>query len=235
MGTLLSRVFVAHQPNYLPWLGLFYKAGKADVWVVADDVQYTTHSLINRNRIRTADGWQWLTVPVLTKGCGMQRICDVEIDTTRTWQRKHWEALRWNYGKAPYFDDHAGFFEGVYRQKWSRLIDLNVVISEYLVRALGIDVEIRKSSELHLRQERTLRLIDMTVACGCNVYLAGGGASRAYLDEAVFQEAGIACRFGEFQHPVYTQRFPGFEPRMAAIDLLFNYGPSSREVLFGSR
>ncbi len=85
----MSRVLAAHQPNYMPWLGLFYKLGQADVWVVGDDVQYTRHGLINRNRIRTATGWQWLTVPVLTRGRGLQSICDVLMDTTQTWQRKH--------------------------------------------------------------------------------------------------------------------------------------------------
>ena len=234
MGTHVNRVLVAHKPNYLPWLGLFYKLGQANVWVIADDVQYTTHSLINRNRIRTATGWQWLTVPVLTKGRGIQRICDVEIENRNNWRHKHWQALRWNYGRAPYFNEYATFFEDLYLQDWSHLVDLNVAIPAYLAKAFGIEIEIHKSSELNLRQERTLRLIDMAVQCNCNIYLAGGGASREYLDAEAFREAGIECRFSGFQHPVYRQHFPGFEPYMTALDLLFNYGPASREVLFRS-
>ena len=81
----MSRVLAAHQPNFLPWLGLFHKVGQADVWVLADDVQYSRGSLTNRNRIRTASGWQWLTVPVLTRGRGQQRICEVQTQPDGDW------------------------------------------------------------------------------------------------------------------------------------------------------
>ena len=230
----MSRVLAAHQPNYLPWLGLFYKLGQADVWVIGDDVQYTRHGLTNRNRIRTAAGWQWLTVPVLTRGRGPQRIDEVEVDTTSTWQRKHWQALQWNYQSAAFFESHAAFLEAFYQREWHLLAGLNVEFCQYLLRQFEIEVEVRRSSELNLRPERTLRLVDMVVACDCDVYLAGTGGSRAYLDENAFHQAGIECRFTDFRHPTYAQCFPGFEPNMTALDLLLNCGEASREVLFAS-
>ena len=116
----MNRVLTAHQPNFLPWLGLFHKVGQADVWVLADDVQYSRGSLTNRNRIRTADGWQWLTVPVLTRGRGRQRICDVEITPDGDWRRKHCQALRWHYGHAPFFDAYAPAIEDLYAGAWTR-------------------------------------------------------------------------------------------------------------------
>lgn len=230
----MSRVLAAHQPNYLPWAGLFYKIGKADVWVIADDVQYTKHGLINRNRIRTAGGWQWLSVPVRTRGRGRQRICEVEIDRAQPWQRKHWETLKWNYQRAPYFAEHRPFLEAFYQQEWRYLLDSNLALCGYLLQQFGIEVEVLRSSQLCLRQERTSRLVDMALACGCDVYLAGGGASRHYLDEEEFRRAGIACRFAEFAPPVYPQCFPGFQPNMSALDLLLNCGADSRRVLFGA-
>ena len=229
----MSRVLAAHQPNYLPWLGLFHKLGQADVWVIADDVQYSRRGLTNRNRIRAAEGWQWLTVPVLTRGRGLQRICEVEIDPASTWKRKHWEALRWNYRKACFFEDHAEFLESFYRRTWDRLVDVNLEMVRYLMGRLGIEVEVRMGSELELRPERHLRLVDMAVLCGCDVYLAGGG-SRDYLDEEYFLRAGIECRFSAFRHPAYTQCFSGFVANMSALDLLLNCGDGGREVLFGA-
>ncbi len=130
-------MLAAHQPNYLPWLGSFYKLGQADVWVIGDDVQYTKHGLINRNRIRTATSWQWLTVPVLTRGRGLQHICDVQMDTTQTWQRKHWQALQWNYHKAAHFADHEPFLALFYQRQWRNLVELNVALCEYLLQQFG--------------------------------------------------------------------------------------------------
>jgi hypothetical protein len=229
----LTRVLAAHQPNYLPWAGLFHKLGRADVWVIADDVQYTKHGLINRNRIRTLEGWQWLTVPVLSKGRGPQPIGAVEIDAAQAWRRKHWQALSWNYARAPYLKVHGPFLEEVYEREWQRLIGLNVELCLYLMRQFGIEVELRRSSALPLRQERSLRLVDMALACGCQAYLAGGGASRQYLDLAVFERAGIEVRFCNFAAPPYPQCFPGFVPDVTALDLLLNCGPQSRKALFG--
>ena len=229
----MSRTLTAHQPNYLPWLGLFHKVGQSDVWVIADDVQYTKHGLINRNRIRTAEGWQWLTVPVLTRRRGKQRIGEVEIEPASPWRRKHWQALQWNYGRAAYFAAHAGFLEEFYRRRWRMLADVNIALCRYLLEQFGIEVEVRRSSEMELREECSLRIVDMALQCGCDAYLAGSGGSKDYLDEEAFRREGIDCRFSDFCHPQYRQSFLGFEPRMSALDLLLNCGPASREVLFG--
>ena len=230
----MSRVLAAHQPNFLPWLGLFHKVGQADVWVLADDVQYSRGGLTNRNRIRTASGWQWLTVPVLTRGRGRQRICDVQIQPDGAWRRKHCQALRWHYGRAPFFDAYAPALEDLYARAWTLLIDLNVALLRLLLQLLDLEVEVRFSSQLDLRSERTLRLVDMAKSCDCQVYLAGAGASRAYLDAEAFAAAGIECRFTCFEHPVYPQCHAGFVAEMSVLDLLFNCGPQSREMIFGS-
>ena len=229
----MSRVLAAHQPNFLPWLGLFHKVGQADVWVLADDVQYSRGSLTNRNRIRTVSGWQWLTVPVLTRGRGQQRICDVQIQPDGDWRRKHCQALRWHYGHAPFFDAYAPAIEDLYASAWTQLIDLNVALLRHLLQLLDLEVEVRFSSQMDLRNKRTLRLVDMTKLCDCQVYLAGGGASKAYLDVEAFAAAGMECRFTPFEHPVYPQCHAGFVAEMSVLDLLFNCGPQSREVLFG--
>jgi hypothetical protein len=228
----VSRLLTAHQPNYLPWLGLFHKVGQADVWVVADDVQFTKHGLINRNRIRTAAGWQWLTVPVRTRGRSLQSIREVEIAEDPSWRRKHWQTLQCNYHRTPHFAEHADFLESVYAREWPYLIDLNLELCTYLLRQFGIELEIRRSSTLALSPDRNQRLVDMVHACNCDAYLAGGGGSKNYLDEDLFRRAGIDGRFDSFAHPIYSQAFPGFEPSMTALDLLFNCGPASREILF---
>lgn len=229
----MARVLAAHQPNFLPWLGLLAKAGQADIFVLADDVQYAKHGFANRNRIRTAGGWQWLTVPVRSHGRAGQQIRDVRLDAAQPWPRKHLSTLVWNYSKAPYFEAHAPFLEGVYGARPERLLDLNLALLRYLLAQLGIGVDVRLSSDFDLRTERSQRLADMAVACGCDVYLAGEGGSRRYLDEGILRAVGVEVRYTHFVHPRYPQCHPGFEAGMCGLDLLLNCGPRSREILFG--
>src|SRR6266576_4512006 len=69
-----------HQPNYIPWLGYFFKIAHANKFVFLDRVVYPGGSLVNRNSIKTAQGPALLTIPVLTSGRSGQLIGDVETD-----------------------------------------------------------------------------------------------------------------------------------------------------------
>ena len=60
-------ILTAHQPVYLPWLGLFHKIALADQFISFDQVQYLPKDWNNRNKIKTPSGGIWLSVPVLKK------------------------------------------------------------------------------------------------------------------------------------------------------------------------
>src|SRR5712691_3981985 len=111
-------VLTAHQPVYLPWLGLFHKIALAHTFVSFNEVQYLPKDWNNRNRIKTPSGPIWLTVPVLRKGYLEKPIRAIEINNAEPWRRKHWRSLAANYEKARYFDDYAAFFQGVYARDW---------------------------------------------------------------------------------------------------------------------
>ena len=210
-----SRVLTAHQPNYLPWLGLFHRVAQADVWVLADDVPFSKHGYTNRVRVRTADGWQWLTVPVRTRGRGGQQIREVETCGGH-WQSKHWRTLEWNYRHSPHFDDFAPFLASFYRETQRLLVDVNVALCEFLRRQLGIEVETRLSSSLRLRRERSERLVDMALSCGCDVYLAGGGGSRRYPRRVLLRRVRSRAEVRRFRAsgvPPVSSRFRGQHDR----------------------
>ena len=220
-----------NQPAYLPWLGYFHRIAVSDLHVVLDRVQFEKNSFTNRNKIRTHDGWCWLTVPVKTAGkFGQLPICELEIDNQRPWASKHWETVRLNYSKAPFFGQHAEFFQGVYKQNWTKLSDLAQEITTYLLRCFDIRTKLLFSSQMEISGAKDELVLNLCREVGAKTYLSGP-LGRNYLREELFHSAGIEVRYDDYQHPAYSQTYSGFEPSMAAIDLLFNAGPASRQVL----
>lgn len=223
-------IVAVHQPQYIPWLGYFNKIASCDKFVFLDNVQYKHREFQNRNRIRTAKGWIWLTVPVVMAQGSRINISEVLIDNESPWQRKHLGSLRSSYSAAPYFDKYYSFFEDTLNKKWDKLIDLNVFITRYLLKALNINTSISCESELNISTARTERIIDICKALKADTYLSGTGA-KDYLDESLFSDCGIDLKYQEFHHPQYRQCFQPFEPYMSVIDLLFNEGPDSGDKL----
>lgn len=220
----------AHQPQYLPWLGYFDKLDQVDCFVILDQVQFKKNEWQNRNRIKTGSGWQWLTVPVLHRF--PQRIYEVRINNASPWSRKHLQALVLNYASAPSFGTHRAFFEEVYAHEWELLADLSLETLTYLVEALGIRTKLILASSLALPEggDATDRLIAICRALGADIYLSGTGGT-SYLDLGRFSKAEIEVRVQEFRCPPYPQRFRAFEPNLSVVDLLFNCGGRSLQVL----
>ncbi|HEX6504197.1 MAG TPA: WbqC family protein [Terriglobales bacterium] len=224
-----------HQPAYLPWLGYFDRLVASDAHVVLDHVQFEKNSFINRNKIRTRQGWGWLTLPIRTAGrFGDLPINQVEIANETPWASKHWTALRMNYGKSPFFPEHADFFRTIYERRWNKLVDLTREITDYVVEAFRITTPRYFSSELNVGGKKDELVLNICRQLGAKVYLSGP-MGRNYLREEMFQDAGIAIRYHDYSHPTYPQTYPGFEPYMAAVDLLFNMGKRSLETLSPSR
>ena len=223
-----------HQPQYLPWLGYLDKLDSADVFVFLDTVQFKKHEWQNRNRIRTKDGWQWLTVPVIDRF--PERIDQVEINSRTDWQRKHCQALRLYYGKAPHWEPFGPELLGLLEKPWTRLAELNVSVTELLCKHLGIKTPRRIASTMEAREEPTDRLVDLCRVVGGTVYLAGQGAAPrpgapSYMDVGRFPRAGIQVHFQEYRHPTYQQRYDPFVSHLSVVDLLFNCGPESLTIL----
>lgn len=224
-------VATIHQPNYLPWLGFFSKVKHSDCFIILDIAQYTKNSLVNRNKIRTKDGWCYLTIPISRDYYG-SKIYDVKLPDNNEWMEKHWKTIEHNYKKAEYFDSYRGFFRKLYHTNSRFLCDINEEIIFYLLRCFEIKVSIIKASELSL--EPSLRRTDLLIALlktvGATTYISGP-SGRNYLDFAQFEQSNIRLEFHEFKHPIYKQRYSGFEPNMAAIDALLNLGREARRLI----
>lgn len=217
------RTISIHQPAYLPWLGYFDKIRSADCFVYLDTVQFQKQSFQNRNKIRTADGWVWLTVPVETKGKLYDtQLKDLTINPRVDWRRKHRASIEMNYRKAPHYDAVMAWLAPFYDRDWPGLSDLCFEMMLAFNRALGIETEIVKASDLtSVEGSKGDLVLNLCRALDADRYLSGS-LGRDYLDPEAFQTAGIDLTFQSYEHPSYQQAYPGFEPYMAVIDLLMN-------------
>jgi len=230
-------ILTGHQPNYLPYAGFFHKISQADVFAVVDNVQFVkrgTFGWMNRNRIRTREGWMWLTVPVLTKGKYHQLISDTQINNDLAWGKKHFNAIYHNYHRSAYFKRYIGFFEEVYKKRWDNFCDLSTEIIAYLIEELGIRVKTVKCSQIGVEGKAAGYVIDMCKRLKADTYLSGIHG-KDYLDESLFLKENIKLAYQEWSQPVYKQQFEGFIPELSVVDLLFNCGPDSREILSGRK
>ena len=220
-----------HQPQFIPWLGYFDKIDQSDVFIFLDNVQYKKNEYQNRNRIKTVDGWQWLTVPVLYKF--PQKINEVRINNKIDWKKKHLHALITNYSRSKYFERYIGYFKELYSKEWEFISDINMEVTRQLAEFLGIKNKFLVASKLApelIGEEPTERLIELCRLSKSDTYLAGKDGAK-YMDVEKFTKSGIKLTFQDFKHPVYNQLFGKFEPNMSVIDLLFNHGEESLEII----
>lgn len=223
---------VVLQPSYLPWLGYFDQINRADVFVFYDDVQYDKNGWRNRNRIKTPQGWQWITVPVITRNRFGAPISDVEIDNKTLWAAKHLKTLVQNYSKSPYFKEYIRLFKAIYSREWSRIAGLDIALIKSISEVLGINTKFATSSELNLEGDRLERLLKICTKFGADRYLTGESA-KDYMDEGVFSSHGVEVEYQNYRHPVYPQLYGEFISHLSVVDLLFNCGPESLSVIAG--
>jgi hypothetical protein len=219
------KVFIT-QSNYIPWKGYFDAINQADVFVMYDDMQYTKNDWRNRNQIKTPAGAQWLTIPV-KKVALDQKICETEV-ADQQWRKKHWKTIVQNYSKSTHFDDVAPAFEELYLQDDEVMLSkVNAQFIRVINKQLGISTEIRSSAEFDLNAERTQKLVNICSELNADTYLSGP-AAKNYLNESLFQKAGIEVEWLDYSgYPEYPQLFGDFIQGVTVLDLLFNTGSAA--------
>ena len=221
-----------NQPAYLPWLGYFDRIHMSDIHIVLDHVQYEKNSMINRNKVRTKQDWTWLTVPVKTKGnFGDLAINKLKIDGAQAWAKKHFNTICFSYSKSKYFSQYIDFFEHIYKEKeWSSISSIIREINNYILCELKIKTEIIYSSDLDINTSKSQLLIDICNRFAATTYVSGP-LGRDYLDDKLFSEKNMDVIYHDYQHPKYEQVYDKFVSHMSIIDLMFNCGDNSLEIL----
>ncbi len=226
----MKRVAII-QSNYIPWKGYFDLIASVDEFILFDDVQYTRRDWRNRNRIKTAQGLKWLTIPVQVKGRYHQRIDETMISDL-DWAESHWRTLRHAYRAAECFDAFAPRIQSLYETASSdRLSDVNRHFLEEVCGMLGIETKLSWSTDYGAGGVKGERLLELCLKAGADEYVSGPSA-RAYLDEARFAEAGVAVRWFDYPaYPEYRQLHPPFEHGVTVLDLILNMGETARDYM----
>jgi len=215
----------AHQPHYLPWIGYLNKIHLSDVFMIMDNMNYTNNGFINKNRIMSTRGVQFINVPLI-KPYGLNTKINQLLIETRTranWNKKHLRTIKHNYESGKGFNDFFPIIEPILEKKYELHIDLLTSLLESILTYLEIDTKIIFASNLNTTGKKETELITNIIKdSGCNEMLLGMGASVKYVNYEYVHKSGYNLLIQKLEHPIYTQKSRSFTPGISIIDLIFN-------------
>ena len=218
------------QSNYIPWKGYFDLINMVDEFIFYDEVQYTKNDWRNRNKIKTPQGIQWLTIPVRQESLD-QKIKDTKI-SDKKWNIKHWRTISQNYSKAKYFKDYKDIFEELYLTcDEEYLSQINYKFITTINEILEIKTKLSWSSEFELVDGQTEKLLGICKDCNADIYLSGP-AAKDYFNEDLAKQENIKVEWMDYSgYKEYEQLNPPFEHGVSILDLIFNEGNRAKEFM----
>ncbi len=225
------------QSSYIPWKGYFDIIHDVDVFIFLDNVQFTKQDWRNRNKVKTNDGAKWLSVPVKASKHHMgQQIHEVIVDSSNSWQKKHFNTFQMSYAKAKYYADYKYLIEDFYLdKKWESLSEMNIYMIRKICDVFGVTAEFYNSKDFDFDGTKTDKLVNMCKHFGSNYYLSGP-AAKDYIEPEKFKDAGIALEYKDYSgYPEYNQLYPPFDHYVTVLDVIFNCGPEAAYHIWGWR
>lgn len=223
MNEKRKKIIAIHQPDYIPWLGFYYKVAHCDQFVYLDDAQYSNEAAHNYNVIKTPQGALRLKIPVQQKLGDL--IYQVRTRDELNWKKKHLKTLEMNYKKATYFDQFFPVFQEVIMRDYSNIAELNISINQVILDGFEIKTPCVRTSNMKISSVREDRILEICKKLCASEYLSGNGA-RVYQKESHFDAMGIVLTYLDYKPIEYKQIWPkvDFLPCMSVIDYIFNCG-----------
>lgn len=217
------------QSNYIPWKGYFDMIAAVDEFIFYDDMQFTKNDWRNRNKIKTPNGLQWLSVPV---GQDINRLIRDVVIPDKRWQKKHWKTFEANYRRAPYFEEIADWLTPLYLDtNYDNLSELNRKLIVCICDYLGIKTKLSNSWDYKLIEGKTERLLDLCKQAGGTEYISGP-AAKDYIEDRYFDEDSIKISWFDYDgYPEYPQLWGEFVHGVSILDLLFNCGKDAPKFM----
>lgn len=225
------------QPTFLPWIGYFDLIDRVDLFVYLDTVEFSKQSWQQRNRIKTANGPMWLSLPVQATKTERTTIAEARIgpvDAVRKWR----STLAQAYAKASAIERELDWIDAWFAElePGRSLADSNIDFIERVCGRLDIGTPRVRASELDDADDRIERLVGLCREFGADRYLSPPGAA-GYLRHgaSAFGDAGVALMFQAYEHPVYEQPHGAFQSHASVIDLLLNTGAEAGAIMRSGR
>jgi hypothetical protein len=218
VGELIISI---HQPDYIPYIGYFYKIAQSEIFVFLDDVQFSNDNMHNWNKIKTPQGECRLKIPVKYKFG--DKISQVNIRDELKWKSKHLKTIEMNYSRTMYFKEIFPEFKEIILKEYNNFSELNIMINKWICSNFGFETKFYCSSEMNIKTAKEERVLDICEAVGADIYLSGNGA-RVYQREEHFCNRGITLQYTDYNPIVYNQLWNEFIPNLSILDYIFNYG-----------
>ena len=225
------------QPTFMPWLGLFDLIDQCEVIVLLDDVGFSKQSWQQRNRLRNQQGLTYLTVPVRTSGRLGQPIYAVELaDATHPSRALH--KIERLYHRSAAFDEHFPRLTNAYLGGASTgyLAQLNIALIQELCASLNLRRWFVRSSEIESEGSRGTKVADLCRRMNIDLYLSPkGAADYLSVDRSAFDDRGVDIVLQNYVHPTYRQQYEPFVSHASCLDLIFNEGSQSLDIIRSGR
>lgn len=218
------------QPTLFPWSGYLGLMMNVDKFIYLDTVQFSRRSWQQRNQIKTNNGAEWITIPVIAKGKRDQIIKDVVIDNTSNFNKKIQKTITSAYIKSKNFNCSEAVFE-ILNNENLQLSNLNIEIIDWIKQYLEIETQTIYASSLENRGAKADLLAHLCEQVGADEYISPLG-SQEYLEQSnIFETKNIKLSYFQYNHPIYKQLHGDFLPNMSSIDLIFNEGQESINII----
>lgn len=225
------------QPTFLPWIGYFDLIDRVDRFVYLDSVEFSKQSWQQRNRIKTANGPMWLSLPVQASKTERTSLADARIgpvDAVRKWR----STLAQAYAKATAVEEELGWIDAWIAdlEPGRPLAEVNIDFIERSCARLRVDTPRVRASALGGADGRIDRLVALCRELDADTYISPPGAA-GYLRDGVaaFRASGVSLMFQAYEHPVYRQDHGAFQSHASVIDLLLNTGAEAGSIMRSGR
>lgn len=218
-------VLTSHQPDFLPYMGFFYKAARSDILVFSDDVQFSKKGMHNWNRIKTPDGVRKLTVPVHAHHD--TKLRDIPIADQRHSLETVIKTIKQNYRRSPHYEECLVLLDclSIYANALHTqpMAMLNRCLTLLIMDRFGMNTRIALASDLGISGHKDDRIFQMCEKLGASTYLSGRGAADYHQSEE-YRSRGIDLVYTDYQPFEYPQLYGEFVENLSVIDYVMNCG-----------
>ena len=176
------------QPYFFPYIGYFQLIKAVDYFVFYDDVSFIKGGWIHRNRIIQSNEPRYISIPMIGASSN-KKINEVEINLNQIAQSKLLKTIKFNYKKAPYFNEIMPLIGDVIGAQEQNLAQIAANSTKAVAKYLNLNTNFYFSSELdfgHRANDRLNRLIEIIYGFNAKSYINAQGGKDLYKKERKF-------------------------------------------------